>query len=187
MSRRHSVMFTIAAFVILCCGCGVTAHADPLVLTLTNAIQSGSPGQTVTFSGSAYNTNSSASDADQIIGLGINPRGPVLPVLITDPFGDNFALKTVTGGTILGPLPIFAVEIPHTSAAGTIFFGQVYIEYFNNNAAGPHLSNLETFTITVTSPTTSTPVPEPATVLLLGAGLTGVGAAVRRRRKAFNL
>lgn len=76
MSRRHSIMFTIAAFVILCCGCRATARADPLVVTLGNAIQSGSPGQTVTFSASAYNPNSSASDADQIIGLGINPRGP---------------------------------------------------------------------------------------------------------------
>ena len=166
MSVSRNVLLTIAAFVIICC-CRVDTYADPLVLTLSNPVQTVTPGQTVILFASVANN----SNSPQTIGLvGIDVHSNVVDIS-SSPAISNFFLVTIAGGSMLGPLPFATVGIPAGLTEGTIITGQILIGNFE-------LSDIENANYTIT-----VAIPEPATLLLLGTGVAGLVGAVRRRRK----
>ena len=166
MSVPRNVLLTIAAFVIICC-CRVDTYADPLVLTLSNPVQTVTPGQTVILFASVANN----SNSPQTIGLvGIDAINVV--DISSSPAISNFFLVTIAGGSTLGPLPFATVGIPVGLTEGTIITGQILVGNFE-------LTDIENADYMITVAT-----PEPATLLLLGTGVAGLVGAVRRRRKS---
>jgi hypothetical protein len=115
-----------------------------------------------------------------------NATGNIFDGLFTFDFGGGNTFFGTYVGTLVGipppppqPETVLTVSFTYTLTGGTGSFV---------NASG---SLLGTGTITLnplpignSSRIDITTIPEPATMVLLGTGLAGIGAAVRKRRKA---
>ncbi len=195
-------LFTSLSVVLLCLSAAAIAQADTIAFTGSRDFSGGTgnvpdpvrcgpappnfsnttpPGVGASNLGSFISTESNCQN---------NATGNVFDGLFTFDFGGGNTFFGTYVGTIMGipppPTPpgtIMTVTFNYTLTGGTGSFV---------NASGNLLGH-GTVTVTplpignssrINISGTITTVPEPATVVLLGSGLAGVGAAVRKRRKS---
>jgi hypothetical protein len=158
-------LFVFAAALLL----SVTAYADTITLTLTDPVQfaGGSLGSSLSFDATvvAPSTNS----ADVFLNEdSFNVDAPL--TLDDDGFFLGFPLSLSPGDSFTGLL--FTVFLP-TSTSNAIYNGSFSILGGPDGSSANVLADVQ-FEVST--------VPEPGTILMLGAGLPGLAAMIRRKR-----
>jgi hypothetical protein len=143
----------------------VASAAPVLTVTVSPALQSGVPGQTLVFPGTLENIttgtvfiNSNALTFD-IAGIGVLDDSLFLS---NAPFSLNSLEATK-------PFDFFSVSIPALQAPG-LYSGVLTVLGGADGSAADVLGT-GTFQVQVNAPASTSDVPEPATVLLMGGGL----------------
>ncbi|MBS1822525.1 MAG: PEP-CTERM sorting domain-containing protein [Acidobacteria bacterium] len=162
-------VFVLAALVLV-----PLASADTISLTLTNPVQTASPGSTVSFDATVTAIYDKLGPAY----LNGDSSGITGSLTVNDtPFLVNFPLVMSAGDSVTNLL--FTVALPSGLAPG------MYTGYFSilgglNSSA---LGTLDTAEFTINAST----VPEPATWALIGTGMAALLlAGFTRRRTAFS-
>lgn len=156
--------FTLSTLLALLLVFGTSAFADTLNLSLSNPVQSGAPGSTVSFiaTASAPTTNGATVYLNND---SFNVDSPL--ALNDDGFFFGFPFTLDPGDSFTGLL--FSVDIP-AGAALTSYNGSFTILGGADGSASDILSTVS-FQVNAAS---SSVVPEPSSILLLATGFLGM-------------
>jgi PEP-CTERM motif len=170
MNRRTFLylLLTLLAMLFL----SSAAHGDSISIALTQTVQTGAPGTTLTFDATLANLTSGT-----VFLNGDAATTPTSSFTIDDnPFLTNAPLL-LAGGASSGPFALFNVSIAPGTTPGTYSFNIFSILGGSTSADFNSLGSAQ-FNVNVS------PVPEPGTILLLGSGLLGIGFRLRSKESA---
>jgi hypothetical protein len=157
------------------------ARADALSFAFTPNTYTGAAGSVVTLMGTFTNGPGAITftgyNASLQSGLSLSPNG--------NPGSQPFdALVGMPGSSTLGPIPLFNLLIDPGTPDGTVFtfaFNQ-FIVFYDPSTPGSPDEAAANFQIVVRNGGPN--IPEPASIMLLGTGLAGVAAGLRKRWRA---
>lgn len=155
------------------------ARADDVTFSFTPSAYNGAAGSVVTLFGTFENGPGAITFTGYLESLqaGLTLFGAV------QPFDSIVGLAS---NQTLGPVARFNVMIAAGTPDGTVFsFAANQFSVFYQPSVGDEVEVAANFSITVQGGGPGgDPIPEPATMVLLGTGLAGVAARLRKRRRA---
>jgi hypothetical protein len=177
----------LAAFVVIALA-HAEAHADPLVLTLSDPVQNIPYNGTATFFGTLSNVSSSTINigtpgfTEPLQRVPYSYEVTRLPpinggaLISYDPSGLNNPLipLQLAGMSSTGVIRLFSIDL----APGGTFNGVFTVHYYLPDQPGVLLTASANFTLNASQ------TPEPATLLLLGSGIAGLAGLSNRRRRS---
>ena len=185
MSRLSRFIATTLYLAVFCLGSAVIAKADPVTIVLFDpASFQTTPGATILLSGTITNNTTSVLFVNSSGGaLNLNqPPGSNIVLDATFFIRPNLTTYVLQPGDSTGVVPLVSLLIHPGAPNPSLTSGTIEICGGATAAACDQLGSVS-FTVGVgRSPLV--PVPEPTTVSMLGAGLAGLAAGVRRRRRA---
>lgn len=185
MSRLRRFIAPAFYLAALCLGSAATAKADSITIGLFDpASFQTTPGSTIVLSGTITNNTTSVLFINSSGGaVNINqPPGSNIVLDATYFIRPNLTTYVLQPGESTGVVPLVRLLINPNAPNPSLTSGTIDICGGASASACEQLGSVS-FTVGVgRSPLV--PVPEPATVTMLGAGLAGVAAGVRRRRRA---
>lgn len=170
-------LVAVAAFGLL----PTAARADGVTFTFVPSSYTASAGSVVTLFGTFTNGTGAITFTGYMeslqAGLSMSPDNS----FGSQPF--DF-LTGLADGETSGPIALFNILIAPGTPDGTVFtFAFNDFTIFYESSTGNEVAVAANFSITVRNQTPGE-IPEPISMVLLGTGLVGVAARVRKRRRA---
>ena len=175
MPRINRIVILISVFAVLGLGAARSAQAEPITLIIPDSAITPAINTGVLTLGFITN-NTGAPILSPNLTLVLSNIDPALMV-VNNNFPRSFSPFTIQNGATSQLLSFASIRFNPSAVVGQTYTFDISIR----DDANMNVSNVVRISVTPAGPAV---IPEPTTVLLLGTGLAGVIAGVRRRHKA---